>query len=331
LDISIIIPSHNDQRWLEISLPSLTHQDFKGSYEIILVNNASTDNTVAFVSKNYPQVKILNLTRNLLIAGGCNEGTRHANGEYLIILNDDVEVDSTWLSELYNAAKENPEYKLLASVDQLALKRDFNTYLEVIAVQGPIRQRIVPSTFTSGASFLLPKTWLNYIGGLFEPYFYYEDAELSIRTILAGGNIGYVTSSRFRHFSSTEHGIRTDIEAGQKSRNLARYGTKHKIVTILTRFRISNSAKLLIVHLIYLTLRCITKRNEYIKNALMIRGTIEGICSLGGSIGHRREFALMKKREDEYLFEHLHVRPGSMPQRAMRSFLCGNKARSGSA
>ncbi len=324
LDASVIIPSQNDRRWLEISLPSLLQQDFQGTYEIIVVNNASTDDTVEYVSKNYPQVKILNLTRNLSYAGGCNEGAKYANGEYLIILNDDVEVATHWLSELYRAAKENPEFKLLVSVDQLALKRDFNAYLEVIAIPGSSKERIVPSLFASGACFLLPRKWLNNIGALFKPYFYYEDAELSIRTILAGGNIGYVTASRFQHFSSTEHGIRTQLEAGQKSLNLARFGTKHKIITIATHFKITNSIKLLIVHHVYLLLRCLIKRQEVFKNTAMIRGTFEGICGLGNSPGPRREFSKIKEREDEYLFERLYVSRNSIAQRAMQGFLSRN-------
>lgn len=321
LDASIIIPSHNDRRWLEISLPSLLQQDFKGTWEIIIVNNASTDDTAEYVSKNYPQVKILNLTRNLSYAGGCNEGARHATGEYLIILNDDVTVANDWLSQLYKAAKENPEYKLLVSVDQLALKRDFNTYLEVIAIPGSSNQRIVPSVFASGACFLVPRKWLDSIGTLFEPCFYYEDAELSIRTILAGGKIGYVTTSRFQHFSSIEYGIRTKSEAGQKSLNLARFGTKHKIITISTHFKITNTIKLLIVHHIYVILRCLTKRQEVFKNTAMIRGTFEGVCSLGISLGRRRRFSKIKKRGDEYLFERLYVSRNSMAQRAMQGFL----------
>ncbi len=321
MDASIIIPSHNDRRWLEISLPSLLQQDFQGSWEIIVVNNASTDDTVEYISKNYPQVKILNLTRNLSYAGGCNEGAKYANGDYLIILNDDVEVATHWLSELYKAAKEYPEYKLLGSVDQLALKRDFNAYLEVIAIPGSAKERIVPSLFASGACFLIPRKWLLNIGVLFEPYFYYEDAELSIRTILAGGNIGYVTTSRFQHFSSVEYGIRTHIEAGQKSLSLARFGTKHKIITISTHFQITNSIKLLIVHHVYLLLRCLTKRQEVFKNTAMIRGTFEGVCSLGSSLGRRRDFLKTKKRGDEYFFERLYFSRSSSSQRAMQRFL----------
>src|SRR5713101_9622405 len=131
MDASIIIPTYNGRKWLEFSLPSLVSQDYAGQYEILLVDNASSDGTATYVEENFPKVKICRMLTNLGYSDGCNAGVQQAAGRFIIILNNDVEMDKHWLSALLKAADTHGEYQLLASVDQYPIKRDFNVYLEI--------------------------------------------------------------------------------------------------------------------------------------------------------------------------------------------------------
>ena len=90
---SIIIPNYNGLRFLTPCLDALRAQSYPREHtEIILVDDASTDSSVAFVAEHYPEVKIVQLARNSGLAVGCNAGARAAAGELLVMLNNDTEV-----------------------------------------------------------------------------------------------------------------------------------------------------------------------------------------------------------------------------------------------
>ena len=78
---SIIIPNYNGLRFLTPCLDALRAQTYPHEHtEIILVDDASTDSSVAFVAEHYPEVKIVQLARNSGLAVGCNAGARAARG-----------------------------------------------------------------------------------------------------------------------------------------------------------------------------------------------------------------------------------------------------------
>lgn len=320
---SIIIPNYNGRRWLEIALPSLVNQVFDEAFEIIIVDNNSSDDSVDYIKRYFPEVKTVRLGKNFGYAGGCNEGLKHAKGEFIIILNSDVEVDPKWLYELVEAARKNKEYQILCSKDQYAVKRDFSSYLEVVRVSHGDKPKkgIVSSLFATGACFLVRKDWIAKLGYLFEPWFYFEDAELSLRTIFLGGNIGYVMNSRFHHYAGRERSIRSTEEHKQKMLVLSRFSARNKIRTMFARFSLQAFVKLLVVHSSYVMLSCLKKRGEQRKNIAMIQGSIEGVCELGKTIKSHRVFQKKKKRSDHFILRKLLYRQGSLTQRSFYTFL----------
>ncbi len=324
MDASIIIPTHNGRKWLEISLPSLHSQDYPGEYEIILVDNASSDGTASYVEENFPKVKVLKMQTNLGYADGCNSGIEHASGLYIIILNNDVEMEKHWLSVLISAANTHREYQILASVDQFPIKRDFNVYLEIRHIaDGNSEKEVADSLFASGACFLIRREWLQRISKLFESYIYYEDAELSLRSVLSGANIGYVTKSRFQHFSELERSVRTPEANRMKHLNSARHSPRTKIKTTFTLFTLGSFLKLMIIHTYYLGILCLSRPDRSRENLEMIRGSLEGLMELGACVQKRREFKRLRKRPDRYVFERLICAPGSSVQRFTLRFLLG--------
>jgi len=104
---SIIILSWNGKKMLEASLPSVL-RFAPVDTEVLVVDNGSEDETLAWLSQHYPAVKQVALNRNVGYCAGNNYGARFANGRYLVFLNNDVLVKHDWLSPLI-ALFDNPE------------------------------------------------------------------------------------------------------------------------------------------------------------------------------------------------------------------------------
>ena len=97
--VSIIIPHWNNTDILSDCLESITLTSYL-DLETIVVDNASTDDSVEWVRSNYPKVKLIENDKNYGYAGGCNIGAEYASGEYLIFLNNDTTQDPNWVSNL---------------------------------------------------------------------------------------------------------------------------------------------------------------------------------------------------------------------------------------
>ena len=83
------------------------------SYEIIVVDNASTDGSQSWVKNTYPQIKLIENDKNYGYAGGCNVGALEAKGNYLVFLNNDTIQDPDWIQNLENFMKKD---KMIAAV-----------------------------------------------------------------------------------------------------------------------------------------------------------------------------------------------------------------------
>lgn len=122
---SIIIPNYNGARLLETCLGSLRAQTHPADLtEIILVDDASADASVAFVRAHYPEVRVLELPRNSGLAAACNAGAEFAQGDLLVMLNNDTEAEPGWLAALVRAARAHPQAGSIASKMLLFDRRD---------------------------------------------------------------------------------------------------------------------------------------------------------------------------------------------------------------
>lgn len=105
---SVIIPNFNGDQLLPDCLNSLVKQSFKG-FEIILVDNGSTDNSLEYVSSNFPQVKIIRFNKNYGFAKAINEGVKLSKSKYVIFLNNDTKADKDFVKNLVYCADFHPE------------------------------------------------------------------------------------------------------------------------------------------------------------------------------------------------------------------------------
>lgn len=105
---SVVIPNWNGKELLEDCLQSLFKQSFK-EFEVILADNNSTDDSLEYVKKFFPQVRIIRLNKNFGFARAINEGVRVSDAEYVVFLNNDTSVDKNWLKNLIKCVKNHPE------------------------------------------------------------------------------------------------------------------------------------------------------------------------------------------------------------------------------
>lgn len=107
-EVSVIIPNFNGYDLLNDCLSSIFKQSFK-NYEVILVDNNSTDFSLDFILKNFPKVRIVKLKKNYGFAKAINEGVKLSKSKYVVFLNNDTYVDFNYLKNLINCAKSHSE------------------------------------------------------------------------------------------------------------------------------------------------------------------------------------------------------------------------------
>ncbi|MDX5320135.1 MAG: glycosyltransferase family 2 protein [Bacteroidota bacterium] len=95
--VIVAILNYNTRNFLEKFLPSLWHTDYP-NYEVIVIDNASTDDSVEYLHKTYPEMRVITLSKNYGFSGGYNEGLKGIEGDYYVLLNSDVEVTPNWMN-----------------------------------------------------------------------------------------------------------------------------------------------------------------------------------------------------------------------------------------
>lgn len=212
--VTVVIVNWNGKIYLDRCLTSVAAQTYD-NYNVILIDNASTDGSAEFVREQYPQVKIITLDRNYEFAKANNIGIRMAiqeGAQFIALLNNDTKVEGEWLSELVKAMYRDPGVGICASK---MLRMDDPRIIDSTGhyfVDGIIRDRgngeLDIGQYDSkakvvggcaGAS-LYRKTMFDAIGLFDESYgFYYEDAELSWRAYNSGWKAVFVPTSVVYH------------------------------------------------------------------------------------------------------------------------------------
>ncbi len=204
---SIIVLNYNTRYLLENCFNALKNQDYpKDRYEVILVDNHSSDDSVEFTKKKFPWIKILLLDKNYGFAEGNNRGFEVAKGDYIIFLNTDTIVHNNWLSELVKVASSDKRIGICDSniVDERYDRKSLGEgHINIFGLASIMAKTKEPKeiAWASGTSLLVKREVLKKLGYCFDPSFfaYYEDVDLSWRTWLQGYKIMYVPTSVVEH------------------------------------------------------------------------------------------------------------------------------------
>ena len=217
--VSVVIPNWNGERFLRGCLQSLREQTFK-AFEVILVDNASTDGSLALVEKEFPEVRIVKLVRNLGLTGGANAGIKAAQGEVIALLNNDAEAHPNWLESLWDALQRHPEAGMAASkillYDRRSIINSAGDFYRLDGVPGNRgvweedrgqydREEYVFGACGGAAAYR--KAMLEEIGLFDEDMFMYcEDVDLAWRAQIAGYRCVYTPKAIAYHRLSATGG-----------------------------------------------------------------------------------------------------------------------------
>jgi GT2 family glycosyltransferase len=210
--VSIVIPHWNGRHHLDDCLSSLRRQSFS-DFEIILVDNGSTDGSQATVRRCYPEVRLIELEENRGFTGACNAGYAVSQGEIVVLLNNDTEAEEGWLAAVTQAFNNHPHVGMVASKMLLFDRRDhLHTAGDFYRLDGIPGNRGVwqpdvgqyeqaEVVFSAcGGAAAYRRTMLEEIGFLDDDfYFSCEDVDMGWRANLAGWQVLYVPTAVVYH------------------------------------------------------------------------------------------------------------------------------------
>ena len=200
--ISVVIVSYNSTAWLRGCLDSLQGQTC-APFEIIVVDNASQDDSAGWIDNNRPDVKLVRLEQTVSLAQAINTGIRSASGDYYLLLNPDIQLATDAITQMLLVAHKYPKCAGIAAKLRLLWAPHFVNGLGNLV--GPIswgtdiglghldlgqfdHWDTLPSACF--ASTLIPAWAINAVGWLDEQFpLYYEDSEWCYRARLLGYTI----------------------------------------------------------------------------------------------------------------------------------------------
>ncbi|MDR6567186.1 hypothetical protein SAMN05660461_3073 [Chitinophaga ginsengisegetis] len=217
--VAVVILNWNGRSFLEKFLPSVCRSTY-GNLQLVLADNASTDDSVAFVAEHYPQIRIIRNPRNDGFAGGYNDALQHVQADIYVLLNQDVEVEPGWIEPV--VALMQQDTKIAACQPKMRAYKDPDEFEYAGAAGGWMdilgytfcRGRILYTTekdngqyddvkdifWATGAALFIRSACYHQVGGFDRDFFaHMEEVDLCWRLQRAGYRICYCPDSRVFH------------------------------------------------------------------------------------------------------------------------------------
>ena len=217
---AVVILNYNGAALMEEFLPSVIHSVNGMDAEVIVADNASTDNSLEFLKTNHPKVRTIVLDKNYGFADGYNRALAQIDAEYFVLLNSDVDVDAEWLKPLEFFMDNNPD---VAVCQPKILSQKNDKYFEYAGAAGGFIDKygypfcrgrlfndVEPDVgqydeqkdifWSSGACMLIRKKDYEDVGGLDGDFFaHMEEIDLCWRLKNRGRRIVCIPSSVVYH------------------------------------------------------------------------------------------------------------------------------------
>jgi GT2 family glycosyltransferase len=240
MKISIIIPNYNGRHLLEKNLPSVITAAKKcgWQYEIIVADDASKDDSVLFLKKNYPEIIIVENKINGGFSKNINSGIKQAKYNWILALNSDISLDENYFAPQQKYLNDENCFGVMGSIYDEQTKQliDAAKYpaTKGLQVVGTVNYKLqtadsklkLPSFFLSGANALINRKKLLLLGGFDEIYspFYQEDLDLGIKAWRMGWSSYYESESKCFHQTSAT------IQSNFKRKNVSIISNRNKLV-----------------------------------------------------------------------------------------------------
>jgi N-acetylglucosaminyl-diphospho-decaprenol L-rhamnosyltransferase len=176
--VSLVVVTYNAESLLPVFLSHLDRTRY-APYEVIVVDNASSDGTVAYLRAERPQVQVIANEDGRGYSGGCKQGAEAAGGEFVLFMNPDVYVTPEWLDVLVRHATNNPDIGII-SPQAHPPGKDFASSSK------PFEE----SAAVPGCAMMIRRAAWEDLGGFDSEFFlYWEDTELCWRAWLLGWRV----------------------------------------------------------------------------------------------------------------------------------------------
>ena len=231
--VSIIIVNHNGKTLLEKCLESLFKVNYE-NFEVILVDNNSTDDTVEFVTKNHPSIILLKLNSNKGFAEPNNIGSKIATGKYLLFLNNDTIVTPSFISEMVSVIENDNKIAICQSLllkpdESVDSSGDFIDHLGVVYNSTKKTDNIREISSARGASMLIHKKIFDILEGFDEKFYVsFEDVDLGWRAWMIGYKVVLTPKSIVYHVGGQT--------IKSKKSEIAFHGFKNQLTMKITNF-----------------------------------------------------------------------------------------------
>ncbi|MEQ9443830.1 MAG: glycosyltransferase family 2 protein [Cyclobacteriaceae bacterium] len=214
MKVSVIIVTYNGMRWMDQCLGSLKESTL--SPNIIIIDNASDDETVDYIRKSLPQADLIASKNNLGFGKANNIGIKKALKEgcdYVFLLNQDAWVDPDTLENIIKVHQQHPAYGILSPIHLNKEKTDLDTkfagfigrnqntqFLSDVMLRANALKPIYPIDFVNAAAWLISRDCLEKVGG-FDPLFphYGEDNDYVQRAKYHGYQVGFIPTAFIVH------------------------------------------------------------------------------------------------------------------------------------
>lgn len=227
--VSVIIPVYNQLHFTAACLQSISHANTATSFEVIVVDDASADDTARWL-KRCRGIRALNNPENLGFIGTCNRGAAAARGEFLVFLNNDTEVRDGWLDALVDVFRQRHDAgvvggKLIFADGSLqeagGLVFDDGSGWNYGRNDDPARPQyefLAECDYVSGACLAIRRDRFEELGGFDTHYApaYYEDTDLCFRVRALGLKVYIQPAAMVVHFEGATSGTDENAESGAK-------------------------------------------------------------------------------------------------------------------
>ncbi len=314
--VSILMLNYNGQAHLKEFFASVYELNYpEGKYEVVVVDNNSTDGSPDWLEQNYPRVKLIRLGKNTGFAGGNNIGAKYCQGEFIALVNNDTMLDKNWLIELVSPAMKDPG-AIYCGKTLSYFKRDCIVYgggvlfawgypcnLETYIKDGAGNPAVSLTLFPDGCETLISKKLYSELEGFEERYFCYgEDVELGWKAWLKGYRVYYIPTARIYHKVRGTMGRASTIVWyliwKNQLRNLIKFVEFKNLVIELPEFTIFTMG-------FYVAVLCVQER-QFSSILLIIKAYWETLLELPSLIKERAGVQKTRKITDKEL-KRLHL------------------------
>lgn len=292
--VSVVIINWNGMPFVKDCIKSVYRQTYPNIREIIFVDNGSTDDSVKFVKKNFPRIKIVRNRKNLGVAEAQNIGLKKAKGDFIACIHNDNTADKNWVRELVRRIRmSGPETVCTESASAYHKLGVINGSLNVLSYNILNVHRDQTRKFYPGTGAMMIKNGV--LKNYFDPeyFFYQEDVYLGWLLRLMGYNVN-------RAPKSIVHVLGSQSISTREIRNRFQFlAERNRLINFLIFFDTENIIKLLPLYLFSMLFRILSNLHKDSQKSLAYARAYAWVFSHLDKISRKRRAVQKLRRVDD--------------------------------